>query len=210
MTDWTAEFKRLDALWLHSGDPAAPHALLTSGLHSDGFFNGTKVMQRPEAASRLLDSPDGLKSRLPARGTADWVIGSAMGAITLAYAVAERLDALAGFTEKDDGRMRLKRFALKKGSRVLIVEDVLTTGASTRKTIAGVKEALDGEVEFQPFILCLVNRSGGERLDSLEIRSLLQLRINSWPPEDCPLCRGGSKVVRPKEHWTELTAGAVG
>jgi orotate phosphoribosyltransferase len=205
MTDWKKELETLGVLWLHSGRPTAPHALLTSGLHSDGFFNGTKIMQQPALVSRILRADDGLAGCLPPQGAADWVIGSALGAVTFAYAIAEHLGAKAAFTEKDGERMALKRFELKPGERVLVVEDVVTTGGSTLKTIAGIREAAGGGTQILPFIPCLANRSGKTRLEQWDLRALLNLEIQSWPAENCPLCRGGSTVLRPKAHWAELT-----
>jgi orotate phosphoribosyltransferase len=203
--DWLKEFSEAGAIWMHDGNPARPHALLTSGLHSDGFVNCTLVTQRPEMLSRLLRAPDGLAPRLP-KEPVDWVAGSAMGAVTFAYAVAERLGARAAFTEKDGEAMKLARFEIQAGAKVLVVEDVISTGGSTLKTIQAIEAAGEGRVEVLPFILCLVNRSGAARLAAREIRALLSPAIHAWKPEECPLCRAGSKVLRPKGHWRELSA----
>jgi orotate phosphoribosyltransferase len=202
-SDWMKEFTQAGALWLHSGDPRRPHALLTSGLHSDGYVNCTYIVQSPALVRRLLTAADGLAPHLPAGGV-DWVIGSPMGAITLAFAIAERLKARAGFTEKDGEALKLARFALEPGARVLIVEDVISTGGSTLKTIAGVRAAAE-RVAVLPFILCLVNRSGGAALGEFAIRAVVAPAIHSWKAEECPLCRRGSTALRPKTHWKELT-----
>ena len=100
MTDWKSIFTDRGAVWIHDGAPQRPHALLTSGMHSDGFVNCTKITQEPALLQRILTSDDGLKPRLPAEKV-DWVIGSALGAVTIAYAIAAALNAKAGFTEKD-------------------------------------------------------------------------------------------------------------
>ena len=203
MTDWMSEFAQIQALWIHGGQLKRPHALLTSGLHSNGYVNGTLITQRPVLLLRILREPGGLASQLPAERV-DWVIGSALGAITFAYAVAEQLEARAGYTEKDGDAMKLARFELQDHERVLIVEDTLSTGGSTRKTIKAVESAAGGKAVILPFILCLVNRSGRNDLDGRAIRSLIQPDIQMWKAEECPLCKAGSKALRPKENWKEL------
>lgn len=203
-TDWTDIFQKNGAIWIHDGKKSRPHALLTSGLHSDGFVNCTYITQQPVLLQSIVAGEDGLAPMIPVSGI-DWVIGSAFGAITLAHAVALRIGCRAGFTEKDDGGMKLSRFEVAPGSRVLIVEDTISTGGSTLKTIDGVKAAGVSDSQILPWILCLVNRSGEDRLGGREIRSLLRPTIHMWKPEDCPLCREGSQPVRPKAHWAELT-----
>jgi orotate phosphoribosyltransferase len=176
VSDWKSEFTNVGAVWLHDGKPERPHAVLTSGL----------------------------KTQLPTQKI-DWVIGSALGAVTFAFAVGEALGARAGFTEKDADAMRLARFELKPGERVLVVEDVISTGGSTLKTIAGLKAASAEKAELLPYVVCLVNRSGQKALEGFEIRALLTLDIHTWKSEECPLCKAGSEAVRPKTHWKELT-----
>ncbi|MCZ7647962.1 MAG: orotate phosphoribosyltransferase [Planctomycetota bacterium] len=203
MVDWLDEFKRAGAVWLHGGDPVRPHAELTSGLHSDGFVNCTFVTQRPNLLNRILRDERGLAGKLP-NERADWVIGSAFGAIAFAHAVAERLETRAGFTEKDGDGMALKRFELKPRETVLVVEDVISTGGSTLKTIAGLRAAGGETLKLLPMVLCLVNRSGQTELGGFAIKSLLELSITSWDPKACPLCAKGSPALRPKTHWKEL------
>jgi len=220
-TDWKQLFQEHGAIWMHDGRPSRPHALLTSGLHSDGFVNCTFVTQRPELVRRIVSEPDGLAASFPrevgqasslsdgqdARPTlkADWVIGSAFGAITLAYAVAERLGVRAGFTEKDGEGMKLARFEVAPGEKVLVVEDTLSTGGSTLKTIAALRQAGVADSDILPCIICLVNRSGFTALSGRQIRALITTNIHTWPADSCPLCKAGSAAVRPKAHWKELT-----
>jgi orotate phosphoribosyltransferase len=203
-TDWKQIFQQQGAIWIHDGLKTRPHALLTSGLHSDGFVNCTYVTQQPALLQRIISSNDGLAPLLPASGV-DWVIGSAYGAITLAYAVALQIGCRAGFTEKDGDAMKFSRFEPVSSSSILVVEDTITTGGSTLKTIEGIQAAGVPEDRILPCIVCLVNRSGQSHLGSREIRSLLKLDIHTWKPDDCPLCREGSQAVRPKSHWAELT-----
>jgi len=204
VTDWMQEFVRAGAIWLHDGFSQSPHALLTSGLHSDGYVNCTHVVQRPALVRGILTAHDGLQPHLPSGDDKpDWVVGSAMGAITFAFAAAEQLGAKAGYTEKSKGEMKLSRFVLQDGVRVLVVEDVISTGGSTLKTIEALRRT--GSVRILPYVICLVNRSGKDHLGEFEIRSLLTPSIHSWEPDECPLCQKGSQALRPKENWKELT-----
>ncbi|MFH0939497.1 MAG: orotate phosphoribosyltransferase [Planctomycetota bacterium] len=202
-SDWKKIFQEQGAIWIHDGNPERPHALLTSGLHSDGFVNCTLVTQRPALLWRILTQNDGLAPRLPRRKV-DWVVGSALGAVTLAYAVALKLHAHAGFTEKDGESMNLARFKIAPREKVLVVEDTISTGGSTLKTIEGLQKSGVPAKNILPYIVCLVNRSGSELLNGRELRALLTLNIHTWTPADCPLCPKGSVAVRPKSHWHEL------
>jgi len=205
--DWEQELGAGGALWIHDGN--GPHALLTSGNHSDGFFNASQVIKHP---TLVLDVCLHWKD-LMASHDFHWVIGSAMGVVTLAHQMALILggsiggDVYTGFTEPmrdDDGekQMVLKRFTLEPGQQVLVVEDVLTTGDTTRKTIQAIK-VQGAKVTMVAVIL---NRSGHRHINGLPIVSLLDKQLQIWPPHMCPLCADGSEAVRPKENWDLLTA----
>ncbi len=189
---------------MHSGDAQRPHALLTSGLHSNGYVNCTYVTQQAALLENIVNDSAGLAPLLP-NEKVDWVIGSAFGAITIAHTIARRLETRSGFTQKTDAGMALSRFTVKPGERILVVEDVISTGGSTLKTIKAIEDASHGKTEILPYLVCLVNRSGHDTLEDREIRSLLKPHIQNWPPEACPLCQKGSKALRPKDHWNELT-----
>ncbi len=214
MKTWKQVFQEAGAVWIHDGRPTAPHAELTSGLHSDGFVNCTFVTRQPGLIRQMVskNQPIGMETNLwpilaPLMNQLDWVVGSAFGAITLASAIAEEAGGgvMAGFTEKDGDLMKLARFEIGKGRRVLVVEDVISTGGSTLKTIAGILASGVPAENILPYIVCLVNRSGFGTLDGRTIRALLEPEIHTWQPAGCPLCQGGSKVLRPKKHWAELT-----
>jgi orotate phosphoribosyltransferase len=200
--DWKKTFEDYGAIWIHNGSPDQPHALLTSGLHSDGFVNCTFVTQHPKILQSAVS--EGLKDLLSGT-SAEWVIGSAFGAITLAHAIAYHLGARSGFTEKDGELMKLSRFEISPEDRVLVVEDTITTGGSTKKTIEGIKAAGVEDSRILPYIVSLVNRSGKDDLDGRKIRALLTLDIHAWTPAECPLCKIGSQAVRPKGNWQVLT-----
>lgn len=200
--DWRKIFEERGAIWIHDGTPHRPHALLTSGLHSDGFVNCTFITQDPALMQRIV-SDEGLGPDLPA-DRVDWVVGSAMGAITFAYTVAQKIGAKAAYTEREGEAMKLLRFEIGEGERVLVAEDALSTGVSTAKTIRGILEGGVQKRDLMPRILCLVNRSGKDNLEGREVRALLNLDIHTWQASECPLCRGGSPAVRPKKNWREF------
>ena len=204
--NWKSVFQEQGAIWIHDGNPKRPHALLTSGLHSDGFVNCSLVTQSAPLLEEIVRGGAGLGGVLPAPGAVDWVVGSALGAVTLAYAIAAKLGARAGFTEKDGDVMKLARFEIKPGENVLVVEDTISTGGSTLKTLDGIRAAHVPEASILPFIVCLVNRSGSPTLAGRELRALLTLDIHNWNASACPLCAKGSQVVRPKANWQALTA----
>jgi len=218
MIPWKQVFQEAGAVWIHNGQPAAPHAELTSGLHSDGFVNCTFVTRQPGLVRQMVskNQPFGMEPNLwpvlaPLLPQVDWVVGSAFGAITLASAIAEEAGGgmMAGFTEKDADLMKLARFEIGKTQRVLVVEDVISTGGSTLKTIAGIVASGVPAENILPYIVCLVNRSGSKLLDGRAIRALLEPEIHTWQPDQCPLCQGGSKALRPKKNWAELTGNKV-
>ena len=204
-TNWQQIFQQHGAIWIHSGDAKKPHALLTSGLHSDGFVNCTLVTQHAALLQKIVSDGEGLASQLP-KEKVDWVIGSAFGAVTFAYAVALQLNARTGFTEKDGEGMKLSRFEIGTNEKVLVVEDTISTGGSTLKTIEGMLKAGVPSENIVPMIVCLVNRSSSNSLAGRELRSLIKTDIHTWQPDECPLCKAGSQAVRPKSHWKELTA----
>ncbi len=201
---WLEEFKRVGALWIHDGNPKRPHALLTSGKHSNGFFNASKVIARPDLLGAIVLE---LADRCQLKSLSiDWVVGSALGAVTIAHAFAYHLRRNMAFTEKaDDGtkKMVLARFDIEAADHVLIVEDVMTTGGTTLETIAAI-EATGAKV-LEPIVV-IANRSGTHELNGRRLASLIELSIDAWAPEECPLCTRGSVALRPKKNWDKLTA----
>ncbi len=174
------------------------HFQLTSGRHSDRFFLMPHTFQHPAETERLCHA----LARLFQEENVETVVGPATGGIILAYEVARQLGRLTGrpvravFTEKtEDGGMALKRqWQLRAGERVLVVEDAVTTGGSVRKAISAVQA-------FQPVLVgvgCIVDRSRGLADFGVPLRSLVRVDVDSWAPEECPLCKAGVPVVKPK------------
>ncbi len=166
------------------------HFLLSSGLHSRQYFQCAKVLQYPKFAEQLCAqiAEHFVKHNISA------VAAPAIGGIIVAHEIARSLNARAIFTEREGGSMALRRgFEIKKGERLLVVEDVITTGGSVAEVIALVK-SLGGDVAGAA---CIVDRSGGRAELGVELFSLIQLNIETTPPERCELCRQGAPLVKP-------------
>ncbi|MGQ9557600.1 MAG: orotate phosphoribosyltransferase [Desulfurispora sp.] len=166
------------------------HFLLSSGRHSDRYFQCALVLQYPEYASRLARA---LAERieLPAIQT---VASPALGGVIAGYEVARALGVRSIFAERENGRMTLRRgFSISPGEQVVVVEDVVTTGGSVREVMQVVREA-GGVVAG---VAALVDRSGGRVDFGVPLWSLVQLKVQSYAPDDCPLCRQELPVVKP-------------
>src|SRR2546421_6993821 len=166
------------------------HFLLTSGLHSDIYLQSALVLQYPEHAARLGDA---LAAAFGDAG-AQSVLAPAIGGILVAHEVARALGVRALFTERENGVMRLRRgFALTPGERCLVVEDVITTGSSTREVVECVR-ASGGAVVG---VGSLIDRSGGAAAFDVKRAALATVSATTWPPEACPLCKNGSPAIKP-------------
>lgn len=172
------------------------HFLLTSGRHSNVFLQCSQVMQWPHQAEKLAKA---IAERF-AGVKVDTVVGPALGGITLAYEVGRALGARAIFVEKENGKMALRRgFALQLGERVLCVEDALTTGGSVQLAMDVVREA-GAEVVG---VGVLADRSGGQVDLGVRMESLVTLKVESYLPEECPWCRAGMPLTKPKAAGTK-------
>lgn len=168
------------------------HFKLTSGVHSDIYIQCAQVMQYPEFMNNLC-SELGKKFR---GDDVDVIVGPAVGAIIMAHVMARVLGpwVRAIFTERENGKMTLRRsFKIKKGEKVLVVEDVTTTGSSVKEVIDIVKER-QGKVVG---VGVLIDRSGGKIDFGVKTQSLLTLDIKTYLPEVCPLCKKGIPAVKP-------------
>jgi orotate phosphoribosyltransferase len=166
------------------------HFRLSSGLHSNGYLQCALVLQDPQAAG-ALGSALAHRVRDMAPGV---VLSPALGGVIVGHEVARALGVRALFAERQDGRLLLRRgFQLEPGERVLVVEDVVTTGLSTRETMA-VARAAGAEVIGAA---SLVDRSGGAVQLDVPFVSLLTVDMRTWDPAACPLCAEGVAVVKP-------------
>lgn len=182
--------KRVNGILEKSGALQTGHFLLTSGKHSNKYMQCAKIFQHPDISSEI--SKD-LAEKYDSYEI-DIVIGPAVGGIILAYEVARQLEVRALFAERENGVMTLRRgFEIKPGSRVLVVEDVITTGGSVKEVINVVRSA-GGEVVG---VAGVVDRSGGKVIFDVPFKSAIKIDIETFEPEDCPLCKSGSAAIKP-------------
>ena len=166
------------------------HFILSSGLHSDRYIQCALVLQHPRIAERLCAE---LASKLRNLG-ASVVTAPALGGVIVAHEVARALGTRALFTERQDGVMTLRRgFRLEPGEPALVVEDVITTGGSTRETMKCVEDA-GGKVVG---VGALIDRSGGAADLPGWAGALVTLAVQNYHPSDCPLCKSGIPAVKP-------------
>jgi len=165
------------------------HFLLSSGLHSRYYLQSALVLQYPSVAEMLCSS---LAEKFLDKNV-DVVIAPAVGGIIVAHEVARRLNVKAIFTERQNGVFTLRRgFSIDKGEKVLVVEDVVTTGGSVEEVINLVIE-YGGEVVG---LGVLVDRSA-DFVPSIPYAYLLKLNIENYEPKDCPLCKEGMPLIKP-------------
>ena len=163
---------------------------LTSGRHSGEYFQCARVLERPEHAEELgrLLADRFRDDRVEA------VVAPALGGVVIGYAVARALGVRFLFAERQEGRMTLRRgFTLKPDERVLIVEDVVTTGGSV-KEVAELTRTAGADVVGFGFI---VDRSMSDPGLEPRAESLLRRVAESFEPDDCPLCKQGLPIVKP-------------
>lgn len=160
------------------------HFILTSGRHSNQYMQCARVLQYPDYTEQLARVLAGYYND----DRIDLVVAPAMGGIIVAYEVARQLGVKAVFCERQEGRMTLRRgFTIEPGQRVLVVEDVITTGGSVKEVMDVVRD-LQGDVIG---VGVLVDRSGGKVDFGVKTKAALSMEIESFPAEDCPLCREG-------------------
>ena len=169
------------------------HFIYASGRHGRQFLQAARVLQYPEYTESLCAAMAGRF----AQDNIDLVAGPATGGIILAYETARALKCRAAFTEKDGpDAMALKRgFALRKGTRVLVVEDIITTGGSVKKSIRHLRDR-GAEVAG---VAVLIDRSAGEAAFDCRFEALATLAMESWSPENCPLCQEGQPLIDPDD-----------
>jgi orotate phosphoribosyltransferase len=166
------------------------HFLLSSGLHSEQYLQSALVLQQPDTATKLCAAlAEHFRSF-----TVEAVIAPALGGVFVSHETARALKVRALFAERVSGELTLRRgFTIRPGERLLVVEDVITTGKSTRETIEVVKKAGGTVVAAGS----LVDRSGGRADLGVPYKSLVTLNVPTYAPEACPLCKSGSTPIKP-------------
>ena len=180
------EFRAADAL-------LEGHFVLSSGLHSSVYLQCARVLMSPARAERLCIA---LADRVRAAGIGpiDLVVSPAMGGVVVGYETARHLDVDALFVERVDGSFQLRRgFRIEPGARVLMVEDVITTGLSSREAIACIERAGGHCVAGA----CLVDRSSGRADIGVPLVSLVTLEVPAWPEHDLPPELAAIPAVKP-------------
>ena len=172
------------------------HFLLTSGRHSDKYLQCAKIFLNNKYSEPLCME----LAKAYSSTKIDVVIGPALGAVLMAYEMGRCLGVPNLFTERADGKMCLRRgFELKPGEKVLVVEDVVTTGGSVREVIEIVK-ASGAEVVG---VGAIVDRTGGEMDFGTDFKSVISMKVESYAPESCPICKQtGSEPVKPGSRAT--------
>jgi len=172
------------------------HFELSSGRHSGTYIQCALVLEHPKHAEQLGHA---LAERFRDMSIA-CVVAPALGGIIVGYEVARALGVRSLFVERDrSGQMALRRgFEIKPGERVLVIEDVWTTGGSTRETI-GVVEQEGGLVVAAG---ALIDRSGGSLELGVPARALIEMSVASYEPDDCPQCHAGGLATRPGSRHT--------
>lgn len=173
-----------------AGGLLSGHFCLTSGLHSDTYFQCAKLYQYPDVVEKLASN---LAEKLK-DVEFDTIVAPAIGAVIFGYEVARQSKKRNLFVERKDGQMQLRRgYTLKKGEKVVIVEDVITTAKTVFETALALKEF---ECEIVG-VACIVDRTQGKLDDEFKIYSLLKSSPVTYEPANCPLCKEGIELVKP-------------
>ncbi len=182
--------ERILGIFKETGALLEGHFILTSGLHSNMYFQCAKVFQYPWHAEALCrDVADHFAGE-----KIDAVVSPAIGGIVVGQEIARLLNVRSMFTERVEGKMAFRRgFAVSPGERILIAEDVTTTGGSVKE----VMESVQGQDGAVIAVTGVVDRSGGKVAFGVPYFSLIQINVVNYPPEKCPLCKSGSTAVKP-------------
>jgi len=171
------------------------HFVLTSGKHSPNYFQCAKVLQYPEYLSKLCREIAGhFQSK-----NIETVISPAIGGVVVGTEIGRQLNVKTIFAERKEGTMMLRRgFEIKKGERILVVEDVITTGGSVKEVIE-IAKGYGAEICG---VACIVDRSNGKVKLAEDQFSLLPMEVIMYAPENCPLCKQQIPLVKPGSRTT--------
>lgn len=211
---WIQEYEKRGGLWIYNQATLNRHAILTSGLHSDGFFNSRKIIPDEDL---LREAASDLVEKLFLQGVEpqqiDMVVGPQTGATKLAQFLSREIARLTGRhcnwaspAKLNISDLRTFVFEIKdaialNGRDVLLCEDVVTTGGSLELVAEAVKE---NGGRILPRVVTLVNRSGQKEINGRPIVSLIERDFKTWTKDECPLCKIGSEAVKAKNDWERL------
>ena len=186
----------LPALLAETGALLSGHFRLSSGLHSPNYVQCAKLLEHPRNA-KAIGAALGERVRSI---NAQKVVAPALGGVIIGYTVAEALDVPSIFTERKDGAMTLRRgFTIGRDERVVIVEDVVTTGKSTRETAAVVEQCGGNVVGFAS----ILNRSGKENPFDAPYEALMSLALETYDESACPLCANKVPLDAPGSRFSK-------
>lgn len=168
-------------IFRESGAILEGHFVLTSGLHSPVFLQKARVFMHADRTEKLCRA---LAEKIEAevKGPIDYVVGPAVGGLIPAYETSRHLNVPAVWVERENGRFRLRRFEMEEGARVVVVEDIVTTGLSIRETIACLQE-IGAEVLAAA---CIIDRAAGKADVGVPLISLAEHEVPSYPPDLVP------------------------
>ena len=182
-----------------AGAVLSGHFRLTSGRHSDRYVQCARILEDPALVGRLAEA---IVAEVGDEGI-DLVAAPAVGAVIIGFAVAQSLGTRFVFTERENGRMTLRRgFAIPPGARVLVVEDVVTTGGSVAEVVELVRAAGADPVS----VASIIDR-GGPKAFSVPLHALLALSVDSWDAESCEMCAEGRPLESPGSRALTKSVG---
>jgi orotate phosphoribosyltransferase len=183
---------KLKKLFEQNGALLSGHFKLSSGYHSDMYFQSALILQYSKKTMCLAKE---LANKIKNNDiNPDVIVSPAIGGIIIGYEMARILKVRAIFTERVDGRVLLRRgFSVRKGEKILVVEDVITTGLSSKEVIDYLKISPVKIVG----IAALVDRSAGKVNFGLPMFSLLSIEVKNYEENKCPMCKKGDKILKP-------------
>ena len=180
----------MERIFKQTGLMLEGHFLLTSGRHSNRYMQCAKLFQYPEYSEMICKD---LADRFAGQKI-DMVVGPAVGGIIMSYEMARQFKVPNIFAERENGAMTLRRgFSIPEGAKVLVVEDVVTTGGRVREVMDIVAEAKAEVVG----VCVVVDRSGGKIDFGVPFEAAYETEIQSYEPSQCPLCEQGLELVKP-------------
>ncbi len=166
------------------------HFILSSGLHSNKYLQCAKVLQYPDIASIIGEEI----AENFATTQVDIIVGPAMGGVIIAQEVGRALSTRTIFSERENGEMTFRRgFEVKPGEKAIVVEDVITTGGSAKE----VAEMLKSRGVEVIAVASIIDCSNGTADFGVPFHSLAKVEVETYKPEECPMCKSGDEAVKP-------------
>ena len=175
------------------------HFILSSGLHSDTYMQCARVLSEPKRAEKLCAAlANKIRKELP-NESFDMVFSPAMGGVIVGYEMGRQLGIPAIFCERVDGNFSIRRgFEIKKGTRILVVEDVVTTGKSSLEAIKCAEDA-GGKIVAEA---CLINRSGTDQpIKNFKLIALAKIEVQTFPASEIPESLKNVPAIKPGSRW---------